>query len=85
VIPLIVRVPAVEEQVDEVFASDDSGVHVTCCRPGIALCGKRLEGEFCDDSEPTDCIRCEVIDEANTPCGAPFCRVRSAWRLLRSS
>lgn len=84
-IPLIVRVPAVEVQAEAALAGSDSEVHVYCCRADAALCGERLEGEFFDDDEPTDCIRCEVIDEADVPCGAPFCRLRSWWRNRRSS
>jgi hypothetical protein len=77
-------VPAVEQQAEHALLGGDSDVHVCCCRPNVALCGKDLSGYHdADEEEPTDCIRCEVLDEADVPCGAPFCRLRSAWRVLR--
>jgi hypothetical protein len=84
-IPLIVRVPAVEVQAEAAFAGDDADVHVFCCNEDVALCGESLEGDFYDEDQPTDCIRCDVIDEADVPCGARFCRLRSWWRNRRSS
>lgn len=79
----MVTIPAVEVQAEKALSTDENDVHVYCCRPEIALCGERLEGDFYDDEEPPDCIRCEVIYEALVPCGAPLCRLRRAWRVLR--
>ena len=84
-------VSAVEERlaeaVEEAVAGDDM-THMTCCRENVALCGADLTGwEDCDcDPRPEErCIRCDFIDEAELPCGAPFCRLRSWWRDRRSS
>lgn len=70
--------PAVMDVLE--LKASDGDTHVTCCDEMTALCGEDLsEGEWAD-GEPTDCIRCEVIDDANVPCGAKFCRLRSWWR-----
>jgi hypothetical protein len=37
-------VPAVEQQAEHALLGGDSDVHVCCCRPNVALCGKDLSG-----------------------------------------
>lgn len=84
-IPLTILVPDIEDQVEGAFAGDERDMHLYCCSPDVALCGVDLShGEDGEDTDPIDCIRCEVIHEAGLPCGAPFCRLRSAWRWWRS-
>lgn len=81
--PLLVHVPEIEEALSG--TGDDDVEHLVCCREEVALCGERLDGWIDGDGSGDTCIRCEVIDRAAVPCGAPFCRLRSAWRLLRPS
>lgn len=86
-IPLTITVPDVETQVQEALSGGADVIHLYCCRPDVAVCGEDLTGgEDVPEDEPGDrCIRCLFIDEANLPCGAAFCRLRSLWRSWRSS
>ena len=71
----------------ELEAGDDDYGHIVCCRPNVALCGEDMTGAPSDEDRPDDetCIRCLVIEEADVPCGAPLCRLRSFWRAWRTS
>jgi hypothetical protein len=64
--------------------SDNDHRHIVCCRTDRSLCGEDQTGVPCaEERECPDeelCIRCLVIEEAEVPCGAPFCRARSWWR-----
>jgi hypothetical protein len=71
----------------EVLAEDgDQDIHIYCCNPDRALCGERLNGPLVVDDEDSDddCIVCHSLAEMDVPCGALFCRLRSAWRGWRS-
>jgi hypothetical protein len=56
--------------------------HLYCCDPDVAVCGVVLTGDEPGEGEPVDCFSCVAIDEADLPCRAAFCRVRS-WRRVR--
>lgn len=81
-IPLSIQIPAVEEQAEQAMSGGDDVSHKTCCREAVSLCGQDVTGwRECEEEPPPAqrCIRCDFIDEAELPCGAPFCRLRSAW------
>lgn len=61
-------------------AAGEDPTHLYCCDPDRSLCGETLTGQFMTDDDPTDCIRCEIIDAAQAPCGVPLCRLRNWWR-----
>lgn len=69
-----------DEMADLAGLTDDNESHLYCCDPDRSLCGERLTGSFLDDDDPVECTRCEDIDSADAPCGAPLCRLRQVAR-----
>ena len=57
--------------------NNDSLVHVFCCNPDLAACGKDLPGRpvLPDDTETT-CRICAIAWEEELPCGDPDCPYR---------
>lgn len=55
-------------------------VHMTCCDDRETLCGflddVRLPGDYLLEGEEW-CLACLRLDNRNTPCGNPLCRLRT--------
>ena len=64
----------------DLVGDDETEIHLTCCRPDVALCGERLYGKEEDEDAPVDCADCVKLDEADARCGAMFCRTRQRIR-----
>jgi hypothetical protein len=84
---MTVTVYDIIEMPGEPFTDDGADeTHIYCCNPDRALCGEQLTGRLVaeDEDSDDDCIVCHGLAEMDVPCGALFCRLRSAWRGWRS-
>lgn len=57
-------------------------VHLFCCNPNKGLCGENLTDGVDAQGETLTCSLCDLIDEADSPCGARLCRLRQKLRML---
>lgn len=61
----------------------DDLVHLSCCNPRRALCGRDVTGYATNyDTAPITCGRCDFLDEVGARCGGRLCRLRQRLRIL---
>jgi hypothetical protein len=49
--------------------------HVTCCDPGLALCGLDVSAlGDCDGKDCRVCPLCSLADDEGAPCPVPGCK-----------
>lgn len=69
-----------ERTIPERVAADlgqDNLVHVICCNPNLADCGKDLSGRpFLPDDTETTCRICAISEAEDLPCADPDCPYR---------